>query len=32
MVNDLLEQRLEYFWNLFKKYLHNQNINWGGRQ
>jgi hypothetical protein len=31
MVDDLLTQRLQYFWNLFKKYLHNQNINWGGR-
>ena len=31
MVDDLLQQRLNYFWNLFKKYLHNQNINWNGR-
>ena len=31
MVDDLLKQRLNYFWNMFKKFLHNQNINWEGR-
>lgn len=28
MIDDILTQRLKYFWNLFRKYLHTQNINW----